>query len=394
MMKTFLLLCLLTIMASCQSASKKEVDVPSLPEVDVYADYPMKQMDIGELAEVVYLPLTKKLLFEGRSYYSTFTGYVSERYIVSHTFDGDVEVFDSSGKKLYEFNHQGRVEEGKYIGIQDLWLDEADGEVWIWDYDNTFKIYALEGTYKRMVKVSESMNVQEFKAWSADSLLCYDDYRVEEGLNKNPHPFYLLSKKDGGIRKLTSIRVSNRINNNERFILNLGGKRQIMRFALTTSSIQVGGGRAVLADYAQDTVFCMERGKVNPLFVRKPSVFASLPFVLTSVDFMTSRYLFFSFGEKSQGKERFERNLLFDFQTQEVCCYELKNTDFEPSLPVRVYIGKDDYPSDWLVNEMPVGKFLQYHKEGKLKGKAAEVAGKIKDTDTVVLIFYRFYKEE
>lgn len=394
MMKTFLLLCLLTIMASCQSASKKEVDVPSLPEVDVYADYPMKQMDIGELAEVVYLPLTKKLLFEGRSYYSTFTGYVSERYIVSHTFDGDVEVFDSSGKKLYEFNHQGRVEEGKYIGIQDLWLDEADGEVWIWDYDNTFKIYALEGTYKRMVKVSESMNVQEFKAWSADSLLCYDDYRVEEGLNKNPHPFYLLSKKDGGIRKLTSIRVSNRINNNERFILNLGGQRQIMRFALTTSSIQVGGGRAVLADYAQDTVFCMERGKVNSLFVRKPSVFASLPFVLTSVDFMTSRYLFFSFGEKSQGKERFERNLLFDFQTQEVCCYEWKNTDFKPSLPVRVYIGKDDYPSDWLVNEMPVGKFLQYHKEGKLKGKAAEVAGKIKDTDTVVMIFYRFYKEE
>ena len=392
MMKTFLLLCLLTIMASCQSASKKEVDVPSLPEVDVYADYPMKQMDIGELAEVVYLPLTKKLLFEGRSYYSTFTGYVSERYIVSHTFDGDVEVFDSSGKKLYEFNHQGRVEEGKYKGIQDLWLDEADGEVWIWDYDNTFKIYALEGTYKRMVKVSESMNVQEFKAWSADSLLCYDDYRVEEGLNKNPHPFYLLSKKDGGIRKLTSIRVSNRINNTERFILNLGGQRQIMRFALTTSSIQVGGGRAVLADYAQDTVFCMERGKVNPLFVRKPSVFASLPFVLTSVDFTTSHYLFFSFGEKSQGKERFERNLLFDFQTQEVCCYELKNTDFEPSLPVRVYIGKDDYPSDWLVNEMPVSKFLQYHKEGKLKGKAAEVAGKIKDTDTVVLIFYRFHQ--
>lgn len=392
MMKTFLLLCLLTIMASCQSASKKEVDVPSLSEVDVYADYPMKQMDIAELAEVVYLPLTKKLLFEGRSYYSTFTGYVSERYIVSHTFDGDVEVFDSSGKKLYEFNHQGRVEEGKYIGIQDLWLDEADGEVWIWDYDNTFKIYALEGIYKRMVKVSESMNVQEFKAWSADSLLCYDDYRVEEGLNKNPHPFYLLSKKDGGIRKLTSIRVSNRINNNERFILNLGGQRQIMRFALTTSSIQVGGGRAVLADYAKDTVFCFEQGKVTPLFVRKPSVFASLPFVLTSVDFTTSHYLFFSFAEKSQGKELFNRSLLFDFQTQEVFRYELRNTDFEPSLPVRVYVSDDDYPSDWLVNEMHVDKFLQYHKEGKLKGKAAEVAGKIKDTDTVVLIFYRFHQ--
>ena len=58
MMKTFLLLCLLTIMASCQPVSKKEVDVPSVPEVDVYADYPMKLMDIGELAEVAGSRLT------------------------------------------------------------------------------------------------------------------------------------------------------------------------------------------------------------------------------------------------------------------------------------------------------------------------------------------------
>ena len=58
MMKTFLRLCLLAILASCQSVSKKEVDVPSVPEVDVYADYPMKQMDIGELAEVAGSRLT------------------------------------------------------------------------------------------------------------------------------------------------------------------------------------------------------------------------------------------------------------------------------------------------------------------------------------------------
>ena len=97
MMKTFLLLCLLAIMVSCQSASKEEVGIPPLPEVDVYADYPMKQIDIGELAEVAYLPLNKKKVFEGRSYHSTFTGCVSERYILSYTFDGDVEVFDHSG---------------------------------------------------------------------------------------------------------------------------------------------------------------------------------------------------------------------------------------------------------------------------------------------------------
>lgn len=388
MMKTFLLLCLLAIMASCQSASKEEAGIPPLPEVDVYADYPMKQIDIGELAEVAYLPLNKKKVFEGRSYHSTFTGCVSERYILSYTFDGDVEVFDHSGKKLHAFNHRGQLKEGKYIGISDIWLDEANEEVWIQDFDNAFKIYTLEGVYKRMLKIPESMNVCDFEAWSADSLLCYDDFRVEEGLNKNPHPFYLLSKKDGGIRKLTSVSVFNRINNDECFILNLGGQRQVMKFTLTTSSMQVGGGRAVLADYAQDTVFCLERGKVSPLFVRKPSVFASLPFVLPSVDFMTSRYLFFSFGEKSQGKDRFERNLMFDFQTQEVCRYELRNSDLE--LPVKVYVGDEDYPSDCLVNEMTVDKFLQYNREGKLKGKAAEVAGRIKDTDTVVLIFYRF----
>ena len=391
MNKTILTVTVLLLgMTACQLSAEKEVAVP-LKEVDMYADYPMKQLDIGELAEVTYLPLDRKLNSKGRSYHNTFIGSISESHIVSHTFDGDVEVFDHAGERLHHFNHQQKEKEGSYKGIGALLTDEKNGEIWILDYDLSFKVYTMDGTYRRKLKLPASMNAEVVKNWSADSLLCYDDYLVSEGLSKNPHPFYLFSKKDGGIRKLTSYRVPNRISHSERFVLNLGGMNPGLHFTISTSPLAVGGGRAVLAEYAKDTVFCLEQGKVSPLFVRKPSVFASLPFVLGSADFVTSRYLFFGFTEKSR-THRFYRDLLYDFETGEVCTYQLQTHDFEPWLSVPVQMWRADWPSNWLVSEMTMDKFLQYHREGKLSGKAAEAIERIKETDTVMLILYRFHQ--
>lgn len=394
MMKRWLLLLPMMGGMACQSPTET-TDVSertdSISTVDVYADYPMKRLDISELAEVAYLPLNKKRLIKNRSYHGTFTGNVSENLIVSYTFDGDVEIFNHSGQKLHEFNHQQVNEEGSYIGIHALSADEERQEVWILDYDHSFKIYALDGTYRRTLKVPESLNVQTMRNWSEDSLLCYDDHLVAEGLSRNAYPFYLFSKRDGGIRKLTSVRVSNRINHSERFVLDVGGTRQVLNFTLSVSPLAIGGGRAILADFAKDTMFCFQQGVVSPLFVRKPSVFASLPFVLGSVDFVTSHHLFFSFAEKTQGNNSFERNLLYDFETKEVTAYQLLNNDFEPCLSLPVNSWKSNYPSNWLVNEMSADRFLQYHREEKLKGKATEVAEKIRKTDTSVLILYKFH---
>ena len=158
--------------------------------------------------------------------------------------------------------------------------------------------------------------------------------------------------------------------------------------------MQVCNRKAVLADYAKDTVFIYQNGKTSPLFVRKPSVFASLPFILSSMDFMTDRFLFFSFTEKVDSKEVFRRSLLYDFADEKTYRYQLQNLDFEPALNVRVDTYKIHYPFNWLVNEMTIDKFLQYHREGKLKGKAAEIAAKLKSTDTSVLIIYKFHDKK
>ena len=98
-----------------------------------------------------------------------------------------------------------------------------------------------------------------------------------------------------------------------------------------------------------------------------------------------------SFTEKSR-THRFYRDLLYDFETGEVCTYQLQNHDFDPWLSVPVQMWRADWPSDWLVSEMTIDKFLQYHREGKLSGKAAEAAERIKETDTVMLILYRFHQ--
>lgn len=74
--------------------------------------------------------------------------------------------------------------------------------------------------------------------------------------------------------------------------------------------MQVCNRKAVLADYAKDTIFIYQNGKTSPLFVRKPSVFASLPFILSSTDFMTDRFLFLVSQKRSIQKKC----------SAEVCC--------------------------------------------------------------------------
>ncbi len=392
--KYLLLLLTTTGLMSCRPSPQAEAMHPALPVVDIYADYPQKQMDVSGLAEVVYIPLSRKPYFENGSYYATFRGCVSEHLIVSRTWtEGDVEVFDHTGKKIGGFNRKGNSEE-EYSDLFNMYMDNDRQEIWVKDSYQHFKVYTLNGTFKRNVTLPERLNAEFFADYSRDSLLCYDDYQVVDGLNKNPTPFYLLSKEDGGVQKITSVRVSQRLNNTERSVLNLGDTQQIVYYILTASPMQVCNRKAVLADYAKDTIFIYQNGKTSPLFVRKPSVFASLPFILSSTDFMTDRFLFFSFTEKVDSKEVFRRSLLYDFADEKTYRYQLQNLDFEPALNVRVDTYKIHYPSNWLVNEMTIDKFQQYHREGKLKGKAAEIAAKLKSTDTSVLIIYKFHDKK
>ena len=83
-MKKYLLLSLSIIgMMSCLPSPQPEAVHPSLPEADIHADYPQKQMDVSSLAEVVYIPLSRKLFVEDRSYHKAFHGCISEDWIVS-----------------------------------------------------------------------------------------------------------------------------------------------------------------------------------------------------------------------------------------------------------------------------------------------------------------------
>ena len=218
----------------------------------------MKQLDISQFAEVVYLPLSKKFGLKDRFYYSDFMGSVSKDYIVSYTLDGDVEVFDNCGQKLHGFNAKGSDRNEEYIGIKTLLVDDGHQEVWILDFDNSFKIYSLSGIFKRKLGIPEPLNVEVVRHWRPDTLLCYDDNRVEDGLSKNPTPFYLLSKKTGEVRMLEEVRVSQRLNNEERLVLNVDGRNHVLRFVLSTLPLAVCEDKMVLADYATDTVFCYQ----------------------------------------------------------------------------------------------------------------------------------------
>ena len=61
-MKNKMLLFLLVGLVSCKPSTQTKTDVPEypLPVVDVNAEYPLKALETNRLAEVIYIPLSKK----------------------------------------------------------------------------------------------------------------------------------------------------------------------------------------------------------------------------------------------------------------------------------------------------------------------------------------------
>ena len=114
-MKKYLLLSLSIIgMMSCLPSPQPKAVHPSLPIANIHADYPQKQMDVSTLAEVVYIPLPRKLFVESHSYYNAFHGCISEDWIVTYSAEGKINrVTDPIGRYVqYTYDGNGAGSRG------------------------------------------------------------------------------------------------------------------------------------------------------------------------------------------------------------------------------------------------------------------------------------------
>ena len=196
--KIYFVLAFLALLG-CSSPSPQPI-VSSLPVIDIdkARDYPVKRIEIREVADVEYIPLetTKKSLV---ATYVIQGYHVSDKYIVLFQDGRDILLFDRSGKYLWTVNRRGGGPE-EYHRISSLAVDFAAEEHYVFSYNNQkIFVYSFKGDFKRLLRLpSKRMYRFEYLFDYNDKyLIGYNADSFHEKRDQDLHPYYFIHKKSG-----------------------------------------------------------------------------------------------------------------------------------------------------------------------------------------------------
>ncbi|WP_455966542.1 6-bladed beta-propeller [Bacteroides fluxus] len=370
------------------STDKSKSD--SLPVIDLSREYPVEKKDIHEIADVEYIPLetTDASVLSG-GWTST-----SDDYIVIK--DNDICFFDrKTGKYLWKFNRMGNSGE-EYPLVSYLAVDFESEECYIYTpIGNKVYVYTYHGDFKRVftLEVGKEFRLSIINDYNQDFLIGYNgfSYRKDPTL-LDPHPYYLVSKKDGKVFPLP-LTVRNPINKKQKSSRDDGYiDSSIMINEMI--NLLINEDEAFIGDFALDTLYTTQDCKLTPIAVQSPSVFSGdIPLVL-SADLFTDTYMGFyaiKLDADNPLKSITEAPYLYwNRKTGEVHRYELYDSN--------VLIEKVRNP--WMYNtkldrnygfyRFKAEFLVEHYEAGNLQGELKEIASKMDMEDNYVLVLCKF----
>lgn len=150
---------------------------------------------------------------------------VGKEYILAtnRNNDGDIFIFDrKTGKGVRKINRRGQGAE-EYARINEIILDENNGEIFVKSPGNKILVYDLYGKFKRCLSLDRE--VSSIFDYDKDNLICYDmsDYH-SKGEDRTKSYHIILSKQDGSITRDIFIPFKTIdtpiVNDGDRFIAN------------------------------------------------------------------------------------------------------------------------------------------------------------------------------
>ena len=139
MKNNILLLFLILALSACTNQLKKPID-STLPILDLTKDYPKKELDIHEIADVEYIPLEtndSSLIKLGHALT------ISEKYIITYDFNGPIFIFNRKGKHIRTINHYGPGPK-EHSTILSLAVDFNKEEYYIYEHKK-IQVYDFYG---------------------------------------------------------------------------------------------------------------------------------------------------------------------------------------------------------------------------------------------------------
>ena len=390
-MKTVFCYIVFCLLVACNGKSNKNENMQNgLIVLDWDKNYPLKEIFLQEIADVEYIPMETRadVLLDGNSFHLTF---MSDSLIVTKNKGGDIFVFNRQGENIHVFNRTGRDGE-QYTKIAFMAVDFIKQEIFITAYpqNQTIKVYAFDGTFKRVLKLPQNYELGHFFNYDEESLIAIDEYDINKERKPliNPRPYVLISKIDGRITPV-DLTLKERVTNSI-YIPEL--RRTVM---WSISALLKNGRECFISDFGADTVYRLENRKLIPFMVKRPSCAWNLnPPRIACVRLKTGRYVFVDFFEQKdpeQGGPENYRKLVYDQQTGEFFTYRLINQDYQPGKFERE-LGQFycDLPLGYVRGKLSPTQLLQDYEAGKLQGKLKEVASRLNEEDNTVLMLVKF----
>ena len=403
-----LILTLALVITGCTFTS--ETKQSQLPVIDVNKEYPLKRIDIHEIADVEYIPLetTDSSMLQVDVSISITDNCIMVSDILQHI----VVFFDRKGKYLHTVNRYGRGP-GEYVASVETDIDGNKKELYIWDLHN-FKLftYTWNGTNIATHGYAPSYSFEFMKNYDENYLIAYNDIYWPSPIKKyerkaDPCPYYLISKKDGKLKRLDK-RLMPKEWVHPIFNVIKGQNGYYTRAEhFKMPHIIDSGDDFLLTENSLDTLYNYKNHQLEPVFVRAPSASTmETPKLIYPCVFNEFYFIFrilpmdYEIGLKHDFDSRMMPAYILDRRTNEICRLELYDSLLDPELKIQSKRGIiTAFPENTEISiknknhaasRYQTSILVEKYKEGKLKGKLKEIASKLKEDDNNVVAIFKF----
>jgi hypothetical protein len=299
--------------------------------------------------------------------------------------DGDIFVYDRTGKALRKINRMGQGGE-EYTNIFGIILDEDRGEMFVNDImTRKIYVYDLYGIFKRSFKHKEKEDPEapfytDIFNYDGEHLICHDTRNKEIA-------FVLISKQDGSITREIKIPFK---------------EKKLLQLSSEAANVTVGpgpyrsiipfNGAWLLSEFSSDTLYTfMPDYSLRPFLVRTPSIQSMDPGVFLLFRLFSDRYIFM---ETIKNVYDFDTNrgfprtfFMYDRQEKAFGGYTIYNGDYstKKELYMNALRPVSHEIESWQALE--AHRLVEDYEKGQLKGRLKEIATELdEDSNPVIML--------
>ena len=386
------------LVTSCEDKGRKNAN---LPQIDMNAEYPEKEVCLQDVAEVSYIPLetTDDFLLADASNMEI----VSCEGIVCVT-DNKVLLFHPDGKTRSVLNKSG-AGPGEYRYVHYASVDWEREEIYVHDiHQNAMMVYSLDGQFKHQFAIDIRTRQNDLLCDNNGHIVLYKGKqgKMEYGRIEPPYrPVVLMSKEDGKIDSLS---------HQQDYFTTMFLKAQLAGGGAWTIDIPVTAlvklnGEVYVSEVASDTIYRLNEMNLIPFATRTPSVKEDEDGkYLLQLKGITPHHYCFSllkrelsggsaFGTTIKVSDDVSKDVMYDTRTGEMFCPKFINKEFlsDISYDGLTFNGCDTGTAYLLLEAFYLIEALE---AGELSGHLKTIAEGLKEDDNPVLMVIKFRDKE